>query len=199
MLALLCPCQVLLLGGESSASPLQEVADIHQDVQEDSVSEVAPAGPLPPPRRVRGKSSPVKPLPFQAPVDCHDAAVASSSWEMDFSKYGVPDLDEPSSPILDFKQVPVEFVHDAEPLDDDPGTGNSTQPPVISQDFVTLRWAEPLANRNADGLRLSVMQAVAKRRAFGLLAFLFYGFILIGPRNSSLCGLYVGWRSNRFM
>ena len=79
-------------------------------------------------------------------------------WEMDFSKYGVPDLDEPSSPVPDFEQVPVEFVHDAEPLDYDPDAGNSTQPPVISQDFVTLGWAAPLANRNA----------VAKCRAFGV-------------------------------
>ena len=140
-----------------------ELLDMFQDVQADSMSEPVQVG-LPPPRRVRGKSSPVK----------ADSSAPSSGphpdLRMEFSRDGVPDLSDPqvsqhvsgSSSKVDPASAPIDF------LDGAGLPAESPDAPVLNREFVTLRWAEPLLSRSADNLRLVVMQSVAKCKAFGI-------------------------------
>ena len=139
-----------------------DFADLLQDLQADSTSEPIQAGPLPPPRRVRGKSSPVKAEPSAEP---------HSDLRMQFSRDGVPDLSDPAvAPLAPDPQdaessmsVPVDFIQEPD-VPDKPSDGS----PMPNREFITLRWAEPLKSRSADQLRLVIMQSVAKCKAFGI-------------------------------
>ena len=139
----------------ATPSPVDDALSL-SDEQDDAGSYVPP-----PSRRVRGKSTPSGLYPSVPSIKV--AAGDSGSvpdFEADFFRYGVPDLDDaPARPNFD----PVDFVQGSSlPEDSDP----SVEPPYV--DRVTLRWAEPLHNRNSDGLRLAVMQAIAKCKAYGI-------------------------------
>ena len=139
-----------------------EFGDLFQDLQADSTSEPIRAGPLPPPRRVRGKSSPVKAEPSAEP---------HSDLRIQLSRDGAPDLSDPAvappspeSQDAGFSMsAPVDFLQGSDVPDK-----SSDGSPMVNQEFITLRWAEPLKSRSADQLRLVIMQSVAKCKAFGV-------------------------------
>ena len=142
--------------GSRDAAINDSEADLQQDVQQDSVSDPVKSGPLPPPRRVRGKSTRVKldPMPDAGPRDFSDI-------DMEFSRDGVPDLDV--DPLPAPCQSEIHFLDESLPPEEPQGN-----PDALDRDFVTLRWAEPLKNRSADQLRLVIMQPIAKCKAFGV-------------------------------
>ena len=116
------PCEAL------PASEEEELLDLQQDLQADSSSEPVKAGPLPPSRRVRGKSGLERHV-SSVPADLMDL----SALEMELSRDGVPDLDAvPIPEVPDKAPVPVDFLGDP-----DLGSPSQDAPAVLSRNFVT--------------------------------------------------------------